>query len=67
VEIRIWFEKNDLHLQVKDNGIGFDKSRSTERNGIKNMQARAEKWSGHLLIHSESGKGTETRLSMPVV
>lgn len=66
VEIRIWFEKNDLHLQVKDNGIGFDKSRSTERNGIKNMQARAEKWGGRFLIRSESGKGTETSISMPV-
>jgi len=67
VEIRIWFEKNDLHLQVKDNGVGFDKSRSTERNGIKNMQARAEKWKGHFLIRSEPGKGTETSISIPVV
>lgn len=67
VEIRIWFEKNDLHLQVKDNGVGFDKSRSTERNGIKNMQARAERWNGRFLIHSEPGKGTETSISIPVV
>jgi signal transduction histidine kinase len=66
VEIRVWFERNNLHLEVKDNGVGFDKTRATERNGIKNMQARAEKWNGQFLIHSEPGKGTQTTISMPV-
>lgn len=66
VEIRIWFEKNHLHMQVKDNGTGFDKDRATERNGIKNMQARTEKWNGRFLINSVPGKGTETTISMPL-
>jgi ligand-binding sensor domain-containing protein/signal transduction histidine kinase len=66
VEIRIWFEKSNLHMQVKDDGVGFDKSKATERNGIKNMQARTEKWNGQFLIRSEPGKGTETNISMPL-
>ncbi|RYY11602.1 MAG: hypothetical protein EOO04_34975, partial [Chitinophagaceae bacterium] len=66
VGIRVWFEKNRLHLQVKDNGIGFDKTRATERNGLKNMQARVEKWNGQFIMESEPGTGTQTIITMPV-
>lgn len=66
VDIRIWIEKNTLYVRVADNGIGFDKARATERNGVKNMQFRTEKWKGRFHIDSTPGVGTIITASMPL-
>ncbi|MCG2615902.1 histidine kinase [Terrimonas sp. NA20] len=67
VDIRIWIEKNRLNMYISDNGCGFDKTIETSRNGLKNMQARTEKWSGSFTINTQPGKGTITNISMPLV
>lgn len=58
VLIRIRLTGNQLHLEIRDNGKGFDPSALTHRNGIKNMRLRMEKWKGTVQIDSISGGGT---------
>lgn len=67
VDIRVWLERNTLHLRVADNGIGFDKTKSTERNGVKNMHARTEKWRGQIEIKSAPDEGTVIKISMQLM
>jgi len=67
VGIRIWLERNTLHMRVADNGIGFDKTKATERNGVKNMHARTEKWRGQIDIKSSPGSGTVIAIAMQLV
>jgi ligand-binding sensor domain-containing protein/signal transduction histidine kinase len=66
VEIRIWIEKNMLNMYIADNGCGFDNTKETTRNGLKNMQARTEKWNGSFTINTQPGKGTVTNISIPL-
>lgn len=66
VEIRIWIEKNLLNMYIADNGCGFDTTKATGRNGLKNMQARTEKWNGSFTIDTQPGEGTVTSVSMPL-
>jgi len=67
VDIRVWLERNTLHLRVSDNGIGFDQTKSTERNGVKNMHARTEKWGGKIEIRSAPEEGTVITIAMQLV
>ncbi|MET0465558.1 MAG: two-component regulator propeller domain-containing protein [Chitinophagaceae bacterium] len=67
VEIRISIERNMLNMYIADNGCGFDKTRENNRNGLKNMQARTEKWKGSFTIDSKPGCGTVTSISMPLI
>jgi two-component system sensor histidine kinase UhpB len=59
-------EKNTLSMLIRDNGKGFDITRSTEGNGIKNMRKRAEEIGGRLYIDSEPGHGTTIQLRIAV-
>ena len=67
VDIRIWFDKSTLHMQVKDDGIGFDPAAPSTRNGIRNLYARAEKWDGEVKIDSRVGIGTNIQVAIPVI
>src|SRR5690606_26675174 len=54
----------ELVFQVKDNGRGFDPKRLTNRNGIKNLKARAAQINADIEINSAPGKGTEIVLTV---
>ncbi len=66
VDIKVWLDRNQLRMLIRDNGIGFDSTLSTHRNGLKNMHARAEKWKGSVNLVTEEGKGTITDIALPV-
>ncbi len=66
VLIRVWLESNQLHMNIEDDGKGFDPGKVTHRNGLKNMHQRVAKWNGRLLIQSQPGRGTHTNISFPV-
>lgn len=66
VSIKVWVERNQLHMEIKDDGKGFDTSLTTSRNGLKNMHSRIKKWKGSVQIQSEQGKGTLTELRFPL-
>jgi two-component sensor histidine kinase/ligand-binding sensor domain-containing protein len=62
VNIEVKIQNRKFSLLIADNGIGFDTSKTSSRNGIKNMKNRAEKLKGKLLIESAPEKGTKVNL-----
>lgn len=66
VEISISVNNNRLQMDVKDDGVGFDPTAQTSRNGIRIMHARADKWKGEIRLNSVKGEGTSIHVSLPV-
>lgn len=60
--IEVKNEEKMLIFTVKDDGIGFDSTAETQRNGLRNMKTRAEKIGANLQINSSIGNGTEVKL-----
>jgi signal transduction histidine kinase len=58
--------KNELTMMIRDNGKGFDVSKSTEGNGLKNMKKRAIEIGGQLIIDSNPGNGTLIEIRIAV-
>lgn len=55
-----------LHLQIEDDGCGFDPSVATDGNGLRNLARRASALAGTLSIDSVRGQGTRVSLAMPL-
>ncbi|HEY4063084.1 MAG TPA: tetratricopeptide repeat protein [Puia sp.] len=53
-------------LRIEDNGKGFDISRHTNGNGLKNMQGRASEMNALFTIDSSPGAGTVVQVDMPI-
>ncbi len=51
-------EETVISFVIKDNGIGFDPAKLTDRNGVKNIQARAKSMKAAIKITTACGKGT---------
>ena len=60
--------KNEITLQIRDNGQGFNRTEAAEQvgHGLANMETRTENLNGTLLIESQKGKGTLIQLSCPI-
>jgi signal transduction histidine kinase len=64
---------DDLIVEVKDDGKGFDARLVDERSvniesgsGLFNMHERSEYINGNLKVETEPGKGTTVRLTVPI-
>lgn len=66
VTVELMVQHNKAILLIADNGKGFDMNQSTNRNGLKNMTRRIEKWKGTLIIESNAGKGTKLHAALPL-
>jgi len=56
--------KNEsLHIQLKDNGVGFEIENCNRGHGLYNMEKRCQELNGDINIQSEPGKGTTVSLS----
>ncbi|HEU5166866.1 MAG TPA: two-component regulator propeller domain-containing protein [Chitinophagaceae bacterium] len=67
VFISIHTRNDRLLLQIKDNGKGFDITRNSHRNGLKNLHIRTERWKGSVRIDSTVNKGTKIDVSLPIM
>jgi signal transduction histidine kinase len=73
LEATINYQQGLLELNVKDNGVGFNKEKemnnktSLSGNGLKNMESRAKDMNANLSIESSPGNGTFIRLLCPFV
>ena len=47
--------KNNLHIHIKDDGVGFLKDKQQEGNGLRNMDKRIKSINGTLKIINENG------------
>ena len=67
VEITFAVNHHELIIQIADNGKGFDqKTISKAGNGLINMKNRMTTEGGDYELESEPGKGTITRLTLPL-
>jgi signal transduction histidine kinase len=63
--IELFRTKGKLHLQITDNGKGFDTTAKRLGIGITNMMTRAENLHGEFQLKSEPGKGCEISIAFP--
>lgn len=58
--------KHELHIEVADNGAGFDTKSASEGIGIIGMRERVDALGGSIVVHSSPGKGTVVAISLPL-
>jgi len=56
-EIKFYEEHVNMVMIIKDDGKGFNPAQPSSRNGLKNMQRRADQVGATLEVFSEPGKG----------
>lgn len=66
IQVSILQEKDELRLQIKDNGKGFEESIIKPGNGLFNMRKRADELGGNLRIQSKASEGTRILLTWPI-
>ena len=66
VRIEASIEDDVIHIVVRDDGIGFDRSTTPVGLGLAGMQERAAILSGQLDVTSEPGSGTAIELTIPI-
>ena len=66
VRIEAAVEDDAIHIVIRDDGIGFDRSTTAVGLGLAGMQERAAILSGELEITSEPGAGTVVELTIPI-
>jgi two-component system, NarL family, sensor kinase len=70
VAVEMVFERNALHLRVRDDGRGFDpdtylRGMSGEHFGLLGITERARWMGGELRVNSRPGGGTEVDCQLP--
>ncbi|HLZ70728.1 MAG TPA: ATP-binding protein [Dehalococcoidia bacterium] len=66
VTLRLRYGARALDLQIADSGAGFDAGEPAARGyGLKNMQARAARVGGGILLASRPGAGTTLTVTVP--
>lgn len=70
VEIQLVTREDEVHLQVSDDGVGFEHengaSRASRGLGLRTMRERAQALSGRLHIQSTTGQGTTVEAHLPL-
>ncbi len=67
VTVRLHHSDGAIHLELSDDGIGFDPDRVRDRaHGLALLRQRVELVDGRLLIDSMPGRGTRIGLHVPV-
>lgn len=72
VRVKIYRKENEIKLNIKDNGIGFDKNDFIENNkqigkyGLCIMEERVKLLMGDITIKSNSINGTEILVVIPI-
>ncbi|MEP7108112.1 MAG: PAS domain S-box protein [Ferruginibacter sp.] len=59
VHLSIAHENGKILLRIKDNGIGFDKSKKTQGVGLLNIKTRASLFNGEMNVITSPGNGCE--------
>ena len=66
VKVRLSFRDNQVRLQIKDDGKGFDPANGHAGYGLNNMEQRTKEMGGEMTVESAPGKGTCLSLVVPV-
>lgn len=65
--INLSYSDNNIYLEIKDDGEGFDTRKQTKEIGLQIIQNRCNSLNGKLIIDSERGKGSSVRITIPVI
>ena len=65
VKVSLEFATDEVHLQVRDNGRGFDSATGIRGNGLNNMRQRAEELGGSFSLETTPGQGTQVAIHPP--
>lgn len=67
ITLKVSRQADYLVFELQDNGKGFDTAATAKGNGLGNMNNRAKRINGELILESTPGKGTllRLRLKMP--
>ncbi|MGH2666538.1 MAG: ATP-binding protein [Flavobacterium sp.] len=57
--------ENRIHIEIADDGIGFDVKKTKEGIGLKNMQSRIKIVEGEIKVQSQKGEGTQIDIYIP--
>jgi PAS domain S-box-containing protein len=64
--VLLQMQKGQIHLQVEDNGVGFDLEDNQEvGQGLRNIVARADKLRARFQVFSKRGGGTRIMVDIP--
>ena len=66
--IKLKESENYILLQIFDDGIGFDQTKTALKDGlgINQIEARIQIMKGKLEINSQKGKGTQIKVELPI-
>jgi signal transduction histidine kinase len=66
VTVTLTVGRDSLHLEVQDDGCGFDVAqRESQAFGLTSMAERAQALGGRFTLQSRGGEGTIVRLECP--
>jgi signal transduction histidine kinase len=68
IHINMDCNKNQLNLNLTDDGVGFDINSIEKKDGlgIKNIKERIQQITGNIQLISKDGKGTQYKISIPI-
>ena len=70
IDVRICYRENEVVVEVKDNGCGFDTTEAmavaSSHFGLLGLRERANKLQGRLKIDSKVGAGTVVSVTVPL-
>jgi signal transduction histidine kinase len=66
VNITFSFMEDLFVMDIADDGLGFDPSKTSNGFGLKTMRDRIEELNGIFTIESEQGRGTAIAVSLPI-
>ena len=68
VQVCLLSSENQIHLQVSDDGIGFELASANESSGLglRGMRERVQRIGGTVQITSAPGKGTQVLVQVPM-
>jgi len=61
----LFFDKGEIRLNLRDNGIGFDPIGRHDGFGLQGMRERVEGMGGHLSMESAKGQGAAISIVLP--
>jgi two-component system NarL family sensor kinase len=68
VTMNLTTTRRHVHLEITDDGVGFDQKKPARGLGLglRNMQERIDSFQGKLVIKSRPNAGTQIKVTMPV-
>jgi signal transduction histidine kinase len=61
------FSPDEIHLELRDNGSGFDPHQKSQGFGLQGLKERVAEMDGELELNSAPGQGTVIFVHLPLV